>query len=39
MPRSPEGWEGRNSMNTCPNGASEESISIYASVDANGVVA
>ena len=28
--RSPEAWEGRNSMNTCPNGASEESIGIYA---------
>ena len=27
---SPEAWEGRNSVNTYPNGASEESISIYA---------
>ena len=25
-----EAWEGRNSMNTCSNGASEESIDIYA---------
>ena len=29
MPRSPESLEGRNSMNICPNGASEESIGIY----------
>ena len=30
MPRSHEAWEGRNSVNTYPNGASEESIGIYA---------
>ena len=30
MPGSPEAWEGRNSVITCPNGASEESIGIYA---------
>ena len=29
-PGSPEAWEERNSMNTCSNGASEESIGIYA---------
>ena len=29
-PRSPESLEGRNSVNTCVNGASEESIGIYA---------
>ena len=29
-PASPESLEGRNSLNTCPNGASEESISIHA---------
>ena len=29
-PRSPEAWEGCNLVNTCPNGASEESIGIYA---------
>ena len=29
-PGSPKAWEGPNSMNTCPNGASEESIGIYA---------
>ena len=29
-PRSPEAQEGHNSVNTCPNGASEESIGIYA---------
>ena len=29
-PRSPEAWEGRNSVNTCSNGASEKSISMYA---------
>ena len=28
-PRSPESLKGRNSMNTCPNGASEDSIGIY----------
>ena len=28
-PESPEAWEGRNSVNTSPNGASEESIGIY----------
>ena len=28
--RSPEAWEGRNSVNTYSNGASEESIGIYA---------
>ena len=27
---SPESLEGRNLLNTCPNGASEESIGIYA---------
>ena len=27
---SPEAWEGHNSVNTCSNGASEESIGIYA---------
>ena len=26
---SPEAWKGRNSVNTCLNGASEVSISIY----------
>ena len=26
----PEAWEGRNSMNTCSNKASEESIAIHA---------
>ena len=30
MLRSPEAWEGCNSVNTFPNGASEESINIYA---------
>ena len=30
MPGSPESLEGRNSVNTCLNGASEESIDIYA---------
>ena len=30
MPGSPEAWEGLNSVNTCSNGASEESIGIYA---------
>ena len=29
-PESPEAWEGRNSVNISPNGASEESIGIYA---------
>ena len=29
-PKSPEAWEGYNSMNTCLNGASKESIGIYA---------
>ena len=29
-PRSPDSLEGRNSVNYCSNGASEESISIYA---------
>ena len=29
-PRNSEAWEGHNSMNTCPNGASGESIDIYA---------
>ena len=24
-----EAWEGRNSFNTCPNGANEEYIGIY----------
>ena len=28
-PGSPEAWEGRISVNTCSNGASEESIGIY----------
>ena len=28
-PRSPKSLEGHNSFNTCPNGAIEESISIY----------
>ena len=28
-PGSPKAWEGRNLVNTCPNGASEESIGIY----------
>ena len=33
-------WEGCNSVNTCPNGTSEESIGINTQrVDANGVVA
>ena len=27
---SPEAWEGHNSVNACPNGASEVSIDIYA---------
>ena len=27
---SPESLEGHNSLNTCPNGEKEESISIYA---------
>ena len=30
MPRSSAAWEGRNSMNTCSNMTSEESIGIYA---------
>ena len=30
MPGSPESLEGRNSMNSCPNGASEESVGIYS---------
>ena len=30
MPGSPESLEGRNSLNTCPNGAKKESISMYA---------
>ena len=29
MPGSPNSLEGRNSVNTCSNGASEESIGIY----------
>ena len=29
---SPESLEGRNSLNTCPNGASEESIDIYTKI-------
>ena len=29
MPGSSKAWEGCNSRNTCPNGASEESIGIY----------
>ena len=29
-PGSSEAWEGRNSVNTCPNEASEESIDINA---------
>ena len=29
-PASPESLEGRNLVNTCPNGANEESIDIYA---------
>ena len=27
-PKSPKFWEGRNSLNTCSNGANEESIGI-----------
>ena len=30
MPESPKVWEGRNSVNTCRNGANEESFGIYA---------
>ena len=30
MSGSPEAYEGRNLVNTCPNGASEEIIGIYA---------
>ena len=30
MPGSPEAWERRNLVSTCSNGASEESIGIYA---------
>ena len=30
MPMSSKAWEGRNLVNTCLNGASEESIGIYA---------
>ena len=30
IPRSPEAWEGHNLGNIDPNGASEESIGIYA---------
>ena len=33
MPKSPKSLEGCNSVNTCPNGASERSISIYAKID------
>ena len=29
-PKSPEAWEGHNLVNTCPKGASEEPIDIYA---------
>ena len=29
-PGSPDSLEGRNSVNTCPNGASEQSIGIYS---------
>ena len=29
MPGSPEAWKGGNSLNTCPNGASKESIGMY----------
>ena len=29
-PESPKSLEGRNSVNTCPNGAFEESIGIYS---------
>ena len=29
-PGSPDAWEGHNSVNTCLNGASEESIGVYA---------
>ena len=32
MPRSPESLEGHNSVNTCLNGASEESIGIYTKI-------
>ena len=31
-PGSPESLEGRNSVNTCWNGASEESIGVYAKI-------
>ena len=31
-PRSPKAWEGRNLVNTCLNGASEESIGINAKI-------
>ena len=30
IPGSSEAWEGGTSVNTCPNGASEESIGMYA---------
>ena len=30
MPGSLEAWEGRNLVNTCPDGAIKESIGIYA---------
>ena len=30
MPGSPDSLEGRNSVNNCSNGASEDSIGIYA---------
>ena len=30
MPESPESLKGHNSVNTCSNGASEESIDIYS---------
>ena len=38
-PGSPDSLEGHNSVDTCSNGASEESIGIYAKSRCHGVVA
>ena len=33
MSRTSIAWKGRNSLNTCPNEASEEFINIYAKIN------
>ena len=39
MPRTLRAWKDHSSLNTCPNGASEDLIGIYARMDADGVIA